>query len=644
MNRILVCSVLALLWPSHGWAYDWAKEITQQQNKDLLEGIQNLVKLIEADTDRTMKNTEVIRSVLVEKQKLALALNQISLLQTNGKVLTEVAPTSQIVSQVNDMVSNPTSVPKPITLGKMPSLAKPSDAIRHIKDLVQKPSQMANQVQSLGSDFIGWFSGAADTLTSSPWGVLDLADQGVGFFDQAGNFVSSVSAIFGAIDQMVYTGKTFIGTNWGNIDDVAGLLGSQIALDRKLPFVELPVTGRLAETIYDARSGYQQLQNMQRRMETIRQGAQNYFAANSVGSRFVAGSDAAQREVAYAFADGVYVRPETELDAAYFHLVQTGTPAERLAFEAATTMKYGSCYDPVVGWFQDGEKLPDVNLNETLSNGAFGAVERYRVATNSKMKNGYDTFASTLAPVAVQILAGAEPGKKIIVSAALVKEAKKAQPLNLKQYGSLAALANPAAEQLFAYELDVIEARQGLRLRPIANTGNNNGIVVVGLPKAQASEYTERIKASDVRVSENSRMLNICVATINYTQNALEAATRLRAALVGVAELSTQYNALETVPAMIQNCDNTILFLQRQVSDYSLEIERLKKERNNELSARAEFVRQTRVDLERNARSRISSALLSATAKPAATPVPNESDEDNGSDEFKEKAGISVSQ
>lgn len=608
---------------------------------------------INASTEQTMKNTDVMRAVLVEKQKMILALNQITLLQQNGKVLTEVAPTDQIVSSIAQMVSSPEAMPKAITLGQMPQLSAPSQAISQVESLANGAA--GRDGSGLGQDFSGWLGGGGGSgglggLTGgggaggggNSWGVLDLAKQGAGLVDKAGKVISEVSGIFAAIDQMVYTGKAFIGTNWADVEQVAGMFSTTIAEDRILPAVQIPVVGRLASTLQDARGGYQTLIASKQRFDgngSSSRGTQQLDpranqlldGTQSFQNSFVSGTDAARRAQQAQMGDGLFVRAETDLDAAYYHMVQKGSPAQRFAFRAATTRDSGLAYDPTIGEFDPSERVQSTNLNNSMSGGAYNAVERFRMAAQTNDPNAYRGFAATLAPVAATIVASAQPGKRLAISPQLVEEASKMAPLNLRSFGRLSDLANPNAEEYFAAILDMIDAKYGPKYLPAANTGEPNpAIVTVSLPSKQANEYEQRMKASDLRISQNSRMLNICVSTINYTQKALEAASRLRAALQGIASSSNQSNALESVPAMIQNTDNSILFLQRQISDYSLEVERLSKERNAELSTRADFVRDSYDSLEKNALARMHRVLLARYAgdsapNPATSPSANQS-------------------
>lgn len=579
-----------------------------------------------ANTAQTALNTDVIRSILVERQKLTLALNQISLLQDNGIVLSTVAPTDQIVEQVRLMTENSDSKVGELSLGTMPSLKSPSQAIDHVRGILDTMRNTYSGASQMWQSTQSWYSTASSGI-ANPWGVVDLAASGAGLVDQAGNVINNVSAIYSRIDRMVYTGRELIGTNWGDINSIVGVLGTPISEDLTLPTMVVPVSGKLLATLQDARTGYSQTRSVINRGSQVIDrgnqiiqgalGATGYDSSSPYLRAFVPGSDAHQRAAAYMVSDGLFLRPPSELDGAYFAMVQSGTPTDATVFQAATTIGNGSAYDSVVGWFASDEKRHRNNLNQTLSSGAYGAVQEFQAATRNNQPNAYARFAATMAPALPAILAGAESGKRLNITPEMVHMAEAMPPLNLSAFPPIASITTPVTDDEFEREILAYEEAVGRRIMMPASA-TQAGVLTIGLSGRQAEEYTSRIGASDGRLTQNNRMLNIMVSTLNYSQKALEANTRLRGAFAGLASMMTEANALESVPAMIQACDAMTLYLQRQISDYSLEVERLMKDRHTELSVRAGIANQAREKLARESRSRIASAITTGNRRGTA--------------------------
>jgi hypothetical protein len=575
--------------------------------------IKSFADNIDASTAATKANTDVMRAVMAERQKAVLALNQIALLHDTGLVLLTVGPTDQIAAELSEMVGDPNSNPKSISLRAMPALSSPSSAIAPFKSLRNSITGVTGQIQSLWGQVSSLPSDMLGAAGSGPFGLLDAADMGFQVFDSAGNLITQISGIVSRFDALVYTGKKFIGTDWTDIDGVMGMLGAVISLDREVPVLTLACGGQLLSAVEDARSGWYRARHLYYQGRGLLNDGGNLI--DNAGSLFQANSDAARREQLYQFGDGLYVRPQSDIDGAYAALVQRGSGAQQMAFYSSVTRNQGVTYDPIVGNFTDGDRANTYNLNNSLSGGAYFAVEAFNQRKGGGA-NPYAEMAAVLAPALPVVGPRVAAGEKLVATTEDIALAQTLPPIDLRGYPRLTF--SPEEEDKLIQ--GICDAGYGLRLlRRVSSqaSATSTSVLAVTLTEKEKAEYLARMDASDVRMKQNSRMLNIATQCINYTQRALEAVSRLRSALTGIAGEATQLNALETVPVMIQNCDQMVLFLQRQATDYSMEVERLLKERNAELSTRAAFRRNALNTLRETCSARVGAALLSKDASDA---------------------------
>lgn len=598
---------------------------------------------IATESELIRGNTDVMRAVMAEKQKFIMALNQMDLLHQTGLVLLKAAPTDQIMSEVTAMTdgayTNTLTQPGSIGMPNMPTVGNPINSVRPFRDLSGRIRNAIGSGSNIGGSARNVWNSVqsiwANPGSTTPFTVLDLADSAYGVGDAAADTYGSVAGIFSSIEQVYYTGKRFIGRDWTNVDGIVGVRGVPISVDRTPPAVMMGADGSFRSALTDAASGFQSTKRAYlARFGNGRgtgapgsapsnpgdpldedflgnvgpadgDGGDDPFAPAAAG--FQAGTDAAARLHRYQVNEGIYLRPQSDLDGAYNELVANGTAAEQMAFWSATTYHHGTTYSPLVGNFHDGERVNPFNLNDTLSGGAFFAVEEYN-ALKGQSGNPYSDMARTLAPSMTAILAGTQQGQRLEVASDDIARAKKMQPVNLRAFKPLAY--NPAD---LPESTMIAMARSGHfpTATVSAGGGTASSVVTVGLTDPEQDEFDGRILKSDIRLSENYRMMNICQSMLTYSNDAITAISRLRAALTGISSEMTELNAIETVPGLIMMCDQMILFLKRQHADYSLEIERLRKESNVELAARGNWWRKTEDMLRKSATTRINHALMS---------------------------------
>jgi len=610
--RGVLLSVLMVAWS--GWCR--AQLVTMEVPEGPLDmkthAIMNSAMAMESDVDsilshaaRTDANIAQIRMVQECRQKVVLALAQMRLLQDQGLVLMKVGPAAGVVAEAERMLTGSTDEPKELAIAAMPSLTSPMAIIDDFKALLDDAKSLYQQ----GVGFLTSLQNFQSVVSGlqSPWGILDVVDSGMRVLDGFDQLTGQTAGIVYKVDELVWTGRRFIGTDWTDVDSIMGLLGTTLDLERELPALVLPVSGRLARTLEDARAGYQQTMEMLQRGTSVYQEAGE--VAGQIGGWFGASSESAVRQRRYAVADGIWLRRECRLDGAYAMLVQKGTGAGAMEFASALTDSHGIVYEPSVGYFPDGDRVSAADLNNSLSGGARGAVDRFLADRQLAIENPFASFARAVAPVVREKSLAVSAGQPLRLGAADVAAAS-GRHVDFSRFPSLSATASSLEDWAVA-----LWTSCQLDWRRV---GTGGSVVVIKPTASQSEEYGQRLAASDRMMRNNRRQTAVSLAMLNYSQAALEAASSLRAALDGIAGTLTALNAVEAVPMMVQNCDSLILYIQQLVAFYGSECGRLALEQHAILSARADSVRSSRENLERDASLRVAALVTNRWKRDAS--------------------------
>ena len=583
-----------------------------QQILDLTTQSNAILGNIKGDTGGILADTQVMRQILEQRQQILLQLAQMSALQKFGDVLTQ-APTDSIVQNITQMLSNPSNEVSPIASGAGlitggGSLSSPgssgastgntngisqsgnngSSLINSgISSFLSQASSMGGFGSSFGSD-----AGLNSNLgISSLAGAANTASQTVSQFNNLGSMLTSSLGSVGGIQgigNLSFNGSQFCNLNWGNIDNIQSYLGAPISMDRQIPQYMMTVNSGVSQSLASIRS--------------------QASGALSLGG-LLSSSIEGQTLKKFIVSDGIVMRPQTKLDGAYYAMVQKGGNASRIQFLAAVTDGDGITYDPYLGKVHGGRALAfNYNLNDVLSAGAYNAVSDYN-KKNGITGNVYSDFARVLSPLLPDIFNGAKPGMAITVKEDLVKRAKAMPPIDLSKYKGLAVSDFESDNQKI--EITLAKANIHIYQRCQATSdGSGSQTIVISPMQRDQDEYNARIQASDNRISQNQRLLNVNTAMMNYCNAALSRMKTLRQSYQELAKILNNTNANETIGTLIGQCDSTILSLQNQTASYAIGIENILKTRNEEMVNRAKYVRECQNVNETTASARLSKLII----------------------------------
>ena len=442
---------------------------------------------INSDTDQILthvnnidNNIANMNSVLMAKQQLIVQVAQMNVLASQGKVLqTDPLSSGNGLNSVADSVipalTNDASQNIGSTAGyQQYSSAGPLGAVAN-------QTVGANPMNAINSLISG---SAAGMLKSGNLGQSSI----MGLVTQA------ISTAGSSVFDMSYSGATggFKGLNANNIDNILGHNGQVISMDRQVPQALYPVTAAMKNQL------------------------------SSLGVRLAGISTSKGMLV----ADGVYIRTEAPYDGAYVSMVEKGSGVDSMQFFSAVSDGDLSTYSALSGNASDGYGFrPAVNMNDSLSGGAFGAVSRYNARVGGGV-NPYATFAQTIAPVLPNVVSSQPAAEHLFISPADVRASRAAPPVNLAHFGSVASVRTPAEmARLAAFTPFAPPLSKAVT---VSSTGSSDEVIVFGPTKQQAGVLMTKVTASDSRLKQNSSMVVMNRLMLSYSKNVLTATTNLR--------------------------------------------------------------------------------------------------------------------
>ena len=594
----------------------------------LQTGLQRLVQgnteKIETNTTDIMDKTQMIqsdtqhmRAVLDQRQGLIKSVGQLQLLMQYGLAVTQDDVSGQIVTALEEMMKDPISAAKKAGDFKIGNTDF-SSGINQLSNMASTASSAGSFLSGLGgsgggsglSGLSGELGGILNnganvsSLLNSGSSISGLGDALNPLTGGLGNVTSMVSQFVGQVNQMWQV----FGSNIGFAEDMIGLGGTSISLDRQPPMAMMGIAGSSASHLQDLQQG-------------VQQAASPFKSMLSETSTLLGNTNEAASAVSHLFGNGMYVHKAQPLDNAYYALVQNGSAQSQMAFFASVNYGGGAYYDPRTGALQPGMALNrKLNLNDTFTGGAYTTMDNFNKRNNLK-GNPYGDFAPGIAS-ALQKEWSPTPGTRYSPDIKFLERAKEMKPMDLLHFPKIAvfdagslnrrtggrspamlALMNPFGS--FGGKMSGF--RQVADAAPTTTVGSDT--VVLTLTTEEQSEYEAHIAASDVRLAQIAVMAGINNLMLQYTRKVLVSLQNLRDALQKTAGQMNDATAVESVGMMLLNCNNMLVLLNQQIADYALSLERLMSERNGELTARADYKKAWVLAVRRTAPYRLSQAL-----------------------------------
>ena len=208
-------------------------------------------------------------------------------------------------------------------------------------------------------------------------------------------------------DTIVFDGSRLIGGNFRNIDDIIGLGGHPIALDRELPAWLIPLEPSHAQALDSTRgAGWS---------------TQKFAELQSLFSRIHA-ADVGEHLV----ADGIFLRPYAgRMDDLYHHLVQQGDRNGQLDYFALLDSLPPRQYSPISGTTARKSVPPlRINLSNILSGGSLQAIQNFKTENpRANVQNPFKGFAVRTLPYLADQLRKTAPGSNLKLSGDLMQRA-----------------------------------------------------------------------------------------------------------------------------------------------------------------------------------------------------------------------------
>lgn len=564
-----------------------AIEALTQQIKDLTVKIENSTRLTEQHTNKMQRDIEIMRRIGQKRQELTRSLARLEALTATGEVFKE-DPWAEAIA-VNGVSGTTmekifkemgTYRPKPLDMGdKLDGGIEMGDE--------DTPGTVRGESFTAQGEY-----GLDVTSGDESFSTVPLPDSGI--MDDTRALKDKEP-----LDSISYNGYGFVGKGAAFMENVVGTGGRLIAMDYIPPFGNILLNPQQKEALKEILSA-----NV---TSNIRKG---YRAAGEAGDN------------PFEIAPGLIVRPRTEADALYEKMVWNGDDASAATFWASAAVYGGSQYDPARGFSPEGKFKAPVNMNDVLSNGAYGAVAAYNTA-NGIAANPYGQFAKVVAPILSERLQAAAPGGKVVISGADVKRAQANGanglssvdiPTTPEQWRGVFARSQKAHNDWIKASLNGTVS--SITSATSAVTGNQQEteiFVGLGLGKADTKEYISKIMANSTRLSENNKSLLVSVLTAKYNQECLEKVIALEEELKNLSEGADVESIIETLPMMRQNAQNTILVIQNRIAQLQAQVEEQLSARHAAMVDRQRIVDEYRRKIVENGRGVIERVLTLAS-------------------------------
>jgi len=328
------------------------------------------------------------------------------------------------------------------------------------------------------------------------------------------------------------------------------------------------------------------------RLKKLRSSALNDILRNHIRENYRRATQAGENP--WEIAPGVFVRPKTEADVLFEKMVisEDATPATELAFYAAASSYSKTQYDPYWGFSEKAEFSLPVNMNDVLSRGAYGAIQRYnREHGIPETENPYGNFGKAIAPLLVEIVNRTSPGCNLVITEGDMERASQIDGYSLKgvpgtsqEWEEMFARSKQTQDQY----IRVAQAAAG------ADKPSEEVVVYFGLNKRDTKIYNSKIIANSTRLSQNNKTLLTQVCLLNYNKKALKEVIALETALHNLTMSTSEQNIVEMLPMLRDSVQNTIMVLQNRIGQQQAQIDSLLKDRYETLATRQGIVEEYR--------------------------------------------------
>jgi hypothetical protein len=337
-----------------------------------------------------------------------------------------------------------------------------------------------------------------------------------------------------------FDGINFIGGNQGFIDNMAGINGLPIAMDRMMPTALVPLapdSANIFSKVLDS-AAHATASSLRMAPAAFLSGmSPEFFVKN-----FVVGNaaGAVSQEVAKSIVgNGVFVRPYAgPLDDTFAAFGRSSNPALQMAVHLQSAT---SGYLPVAGRVTGlpPGSLGNVNINNVLSSGAYDAVDAYLKKEGVRNSNPYSVFARDMTGWAIDAVSNAKPGQAIAADARAVNAQMSGQAAN-----STNPLANLQAPPLMAAATPTTPQSTGSSPTAPATaprTPPTPPLVAAVTPTADETQQRNKLLAeSDKRISEVQAQIKRTEAIKTHT-------------LVVIDELNKLVNQAEEIRKKLDN-------------------------------------------------------------------------------------------
>jgi hypothetical protein len=389
-----------------------------------------------------------------------------------------------------------------------------------------------------------------------------------------------------------FDGKNFVGGNFDFIDNIVGMNGTPIAMDRQVPQFMQAVKGDTLANFQQRASVFSTpaMQNLVRTTAGILMG-QAGSKLGSMGGVVQTGVDQITRGM---IGDGIFIRDYAGVaDDAFYNYVVRGTPSQAMSFYSSPLYQAGQkLYDPVRGIIDSSTgSQARVDMSNILSSGAYQAIDAWRssqiAAGKDVGKNPYDLYAMQLLPDITNLIKSTKPGEPIVITPDLVEKAKRRDssldstiPTESTKMPSLAASSSSSTAKKNDFGVQT----------PSGTTSDPIGTLVAQPAAADAEQYQSTISASDQRLSEIQKQINYNRKMQDYTRQLSDAMNEVIQEATQIQKSMTPENAIPEITQFVLEAQKAVTELQHQIAKYDNKIDDLKAQRYALVKERGEYV------------------------------------------------------
>lgn len=421
-----------------------------------------------------------------------------------------------------------------------------------------------------------------------------------------------------------FDGTNFIGGNQGFIDNIAGINGLPIAMDRMMPTALVPLAPDSANIFSKA------LQTAtQATASALTQAPAAFLAGMSPDAfvkSFVLGNvaSAATQEISKSLVgNGVFVRPYAGvLDDTYAAFANSSDPKLKMA---TLLQSASSGYLPIAGRVSGlpPGSLGNVNLNNVLSSGAYDAVDAYLKKEGVTNSNPYAVFARDMTGWAVDAVSKAKPGDSIEANARDVSAQQNGEKAN-----SSNPLSNLKAPPLMASAVPLPRTNSSDQSAPAPTSEPSQPqvppMVAAVTPTAQEAQQRDKLLAeSDKRISEVQAQIRRTQAIKTHTYDVIEELNKLVKQAEEIRKKLDNINAVPEITQVVIDLQSEIQRQQNFIHTLDQDLDTLSQRRYELLKDREAAMGAFTDRIQKDARRRVAEAQATVVVYPNESKRPS---------------------